>query len=1232
MALCMAGGVHAAVAEPVLTTVGPPFATGDGPTSVAFGPQRSDTELRLLATANALADSVSVFSVSASGVLTSLGTPAATGSRPNSVAFSSTGRLLATADAGSDQVSMFTVSAQGALTRVAGAPGVTGDEPYALAFSPDARLLATANRGGDSVSVFSVAPTGELSPVGSPVPTGEAPISLAFSGSRALLATANSVAGSVSLFAVGGGGVLTAVGEPAPAGGQPQSVAFSRDGALLATAGSGSDGPFLGSSITMYSVPAAGALQRISTSPGPDGPSSLSFSPHDDFLAITAEGSVFMHAVSAVGELDPIRPSTPTGNGPRQVAFDPVRRLLAVVNSEDDSVSMFSISVRGVLTPIGAPAPTGSHPCSVQFSPAGGMLATANAGGDFSVGGTVSMFAISDGGAPQAIDASTFVNGRPCSLAFSPDGRLLATADVGFDAVSMFSVAPDGVLSAAGTTPGGSGSTDAVAFSSDGSLLATTNAVGSSVSVFSVTPGGALTLVDREATPSKPVSVAFRPDGRLLVTANRLADSLSVYSVAADGALTPVGVPRKTGGSPQSLAFSADGRLLATTDDKSVWLFSMSDDGVLTPVDSPRFLASLLFGAVAFSPSGELLAVASDERLWLFAVSATGSLAQIGAPTPIARSSSVAFSSDGKLIATANEDAATVSVHPLAAPRLAVAITTPPFAMSPKTTVGFEFEANYPSILECRLDFAPWEACTTSTTQAYAGLAEGVHTFAVHATDLTDNGGEVDALSWTVDRTAPIQTSLAQPADRRSDLRASPTFEWFPTIDELTGVDRYELWVDGAPRRTIPAESCDATCSAAPADPLADGSHSWYVRAVDRVGNAGVSSSRSFSVDRTPPGVFALAAPADDALTTSRRPELSWQAAVDSGIGLSGYSVVVDDQIAESGLAANATSFRPTRDLADGPHSWRVVASDMYGNERSSATGRFTVDTTPPVVAVTAAPNPALTGRSITFDAGGSTDPASGVARFEWDLDGDGSYETDAGAARTAKRSYAEPGTYVVSVRVTDRVGLSATGRIDQRVTTAGSTGPLGVSINDRAHYTRSPKVTITATWPLFASDMLISNDGGFGVLATLPLSKKTPWTLDSSGAERSTRLVYVRFRRGLTTSETYTDDIILDESRPSVASARVTLPRAARAPVLTLRARDRGLAGVGGVQVTNDRRRPLAKYRAYRAKVKLVNQPGYRRLNVRRTLYVRVRDRAGNVSAWRTVKRGSIQRTASNG
>ena len=41
----------------------------------------------------------------------------------------------------------------------------------------------------------------------------------------------------------------------------------------------------------------------------------------------------------------------------------------------------------------------------------------------------------------------------------------------------------------------------------------------------------------------------------------------------------------------------------------------------------------------------------------------------------------------------------------------------------------------------------------------------------------------------------------------------------------------------------------------------------------------------------------------------------------------------------------------------------------------------------------------------MAFDACGSTDPDGTIAKYEWDLDGNGSYETNTGAtATTSKR------------------------------------------------------------------------------------------------------------------------------------------------------------------------------------------------------------------------------------
>ena len=46
----------------------------------------------------------------------------------------------------------------------------------------------------------------------------------------------------------------------------------------------------------------------------------------------------------------------------------------------------------------------------------------------------------------------------------------------------------------------------------------------------------------------------------------------------------------------------------------------------------------------------------------------------------------------------------------------------------------------------------------------------------------------------------------------------------------------------------------------------------------------------------------------------------------------------------------------------------------------------------------------------MTFNGSGSNDPDGTIAKYEWDLDGNGSYETDTGTTATTTKSYADPG------------------------------------------------------------------------------------------------------------------------------------------------------------------------------------------------------------------------------
>src|SRR5581483_8573357 len=130
--------------------------------------------------------------------------------------------------------------------------------------------------------------------------------------------------------------------------------------------------------------------------------------------------------------------------------------------------------------------------------------------------------------------------------------------------------------------------------------------------------------------------------------------------------------------------------------------------------------------------------------------------------------------------------------------------------------------------------------------------------------------------------------------------------------------------------------------------------------------------------------------------------------------------------------------------------------------------------------------------------------------------------------------------------------------------------GPHGVTINGGAIFTTSPGVTLTIHEPAGATSVTISNDGGFANSTTTAIAcnDSYAWTLPSSGAERLPKVVYVRFGgSGLDPNQTFTDDIILDQTAPTTLAARVVEPLS----VLKVRAHDR-VSGVASLEVASKR------------------------------------------------------------
>ena len=100
--------------------------------------------------------------------------------------------------------------------------------------------------------------------------------------------------------------------------------------------------------------------------------------------------------------------------------------------------------------------------------------------------------------------------------------------------------------------------------------------------------------------------------------------------------------------------------------------------------------------------------------------------------------------------------------------------------------------------------------------------------------------------------------------------------------------------------------------------------------------------------------------------------------------------------------------------------------TDNVGRDRD-ADRTVTVTNRAPTASFTVTPNPAATRQNVTLNGAGSSDPDGTIAKYEWDLDGNGTYETDGGTTATRTTTFATMGTVTVGLRVTDNNGATAT-------------------------------------------------------------------------------------------------------------------------------------------------------------------------------------------------------------
>ena len=290
-----------------------------------------------------------------------------------------------------------------------------------------------------------------------------------------------------------------------------------------------------------------------------------------------------------------------------------------------------------------------------------------------------------------------------------------------------------------------------------------------------------------------------------------------------------------------------------------------------------------------------------------------------------------------------------------------------PTSLVASATAVFEFSGadgggSGVASFQCRRDAGAWGSC--DSPQEYASLSDGDHSFQVRATDVAGNVSSPVSSDWTVDTTAPTATIDKAPAVLVAS--ASANFEFSGADGGGSGVASFQCRKDAGDW-----ELCD---SPQEYSSLADGDHSFAMRAIDVAGNVGSPTSTEWTVDTTAPTVTIDKAPASLVASATANFEFSGS---DTGSGIASLQCRLDSADWES-----CHSPQGYASLSDGAHSFAVRTIDIAGNVGSPASTEWTIDTTAPAVSIDKAPAPLIAFASANFEFSGS-DTGSGIASFQ---------------------------------------------------------------------------------------------------------------------------------------------------------------------------------------------------------------------------------------------------------
>lgn len=345
----------------------------------------------------------------------------------------------------------------------------------------------------------------------------------------------------------------------------------------------------------------------------------------------------------------------------------------------------------------------------------------------------------------------------------------------------------------------------------------------------------------------------------------------------------------------------------------------------------------------------------------------------------------------------------------------------------PSSTVRFECQAQD---TDPGADTAPFEVCSAPTF--VPDLVSGhEYTVTIRATDELENLATT-AVTFTFDNTPPAKPTITSPAQDTS-TKASPVIVGgaAETGSLLT------VYVDGVAQPN-PVTPVAGAWNYTFAPDLSERPAPYVITAVavDAAGNVSQPSDpRSITVDRTKPAAPVITNPVNGSGTNSPTPTISGTAEANATLQLTIDASPV-------GVAVNGAgewSYVPSSSLSNGAHTVSAVAVDAAGNiSDSSATTSFTVDNSPPTVAISSPASSAqISSTSVAVNF-----TASDNGSFTLECKIDGSLVAPCSPPSVTLNSLTQ-GAHTFTVKATDVGGNVATASVTFTVDTLAPALPV---------------------------------------------------------------------------------------------------------------------------------------------------------------------------------------------